>query len=193
MAEKKTTTPDTTEEGDDVAVEGRSGLIGKIKIAVFLLVVILAEGGVAYFVLPSAEDTALMAQAMLESAAGDDIVEETLDPVDEDGEVPRIEVDLGEYGITSYQPLTNTTMRIDFHLYGTVLENDDSEFSSRFTDNEQRLRDHVLVVLRSAEEAELVDPGLGLIKRKIMERINQALGRPLLQEIIFSDFSLVEQ
>jgi hypothetical protein len=34
---------------------------------------------------------------------------------------------------------------------------------------------------------------LGLIRRKILEKSNRTLGKPLLEEVIFSDFSLVEQ
>ena len=145
-------------------------------------------------VIPSAEDTAEMAQALLAAAAsGEEVVEAGLEAQEADDDIPKIEVDLGEFGITSHRPISNTTIRMDFHLYGTVKEDDESEFGMRLVDNRQRLRDHVLVVLRSSEEKDLADPGLGLIKRKILEKINQALGRPLLQEVIFSEFSLVEQ
>jgi len=34
---------------------------------------------------------------------------------------------------------------------------------------------------------------LGLIKRKILEKSNRTLGKPLLQEILIPDFSFVEQ
>jgi len=40
---------------------------------------------------------------------------------------------------------------------------------------------------------DLTDAGLGLLKRKILEKSNRILGRPLLQTIIFSEFSFVEQ
>jgi len=41
--------------------------------------------------------------------------------------------------------------------------------------------------------ADLADAGLGLVKRKILEKVNQTLGKPLLRTIIFSEFSFVEQ
>ncbi len=34
---------------------------------------------------------------------------------------PTVEVFLGEFHVSVFQPLSNTTVRIDFKLYGTVL------------------------------------------------------------------------
>lgn len=193
MAEKEESTTDPAAEGDEADVVKRAGMIHKIRLAVFLLVVVLAECGFAFMIIPSAEDTAAMMQAVLATTEEEDVEDTLLEEEEVEEELPKIEVDLGEYGITSYQPVTNTTLRIDFHLFATVLETDESDFSSRFTDNQQRMRDQVLVVLRSSEEPDLTDPGLGLIKRKILASINHTLGKPLLQEVVFSDFSLVEQ
>ncbi len=193
LAEKETTTSDPAVEGEDAEVATHAGLIGKIKIAVFLLVVIAAECAAAYMFIPTAYDTAEMAQAMLAVAHGEDEIEDELEADAEDQEILRIEVDMGEFSITSYQPVTNTTLRIDFHLYATVLETEENDFQLRLVDNQQRVRDQVLITLRSSEETDLTDPGLGLIKRKILETTNRALGKPFLQEVIFSEFSLVEQ
>jgi hypothetical protein len=41
--------------------------------------------------------------------------------------------------------------------------------------------------------ADYADPSLGLIRRKILERSNRTLGKSLIQEVIFSDFSLIQQ
>jgi flagellar FliL protein len=51
----------------------------------------------------------------------------------------------------------------------------------------------VITIVRSAEMTDFADPSLGLIRRRILEKSNRALGKPLLVEVIFSDFSLVEQ
>ena len=49
------------------------------------------------------------------------------------------------------------------------------------------------MIVRSAEITDLTDAGLGLIKRRILETTNKALGKPLLQGVMFSEFSFVEQ
>ena len=60
-------------------------------------------------------------------------------------------------------------------------------------ENLHRFRDQVIVILRSSDLEDLTDAGLGLIKRKILEKTNPLLGKPYLQAVIFSDFSFIEQ
>ena len=40
---------------------------------------------------------------------------------------------------------------------------------------------------------DLADPSLGLIKRQILAKTNSLLGEPLLKEVVFSDFAVVQQ
>jgi len=103
------------------------------------------------------------------------------------------EVDLGEFTVTAYQPVSNSTLFISFHLYGTILHKHSEDFSRRMSDTKFRIRDNVIVIIRSAEIADLTDAGLGLIKRRILETTNKTLGKALLQSVMFSDFSFVEQ
>jgi flagellar FliL protein len=105
----------------------------------------------------------------------------------------QVEVVLGEFSVTSFQPATNTTIRIEFVLYGTVIAKNQTEFLTALEENQHRFRDQVLKIVRSAEITDLTDAGLGLIKRKIQEATNRMIGKQLLQSIIFSDFSFVEQ
>lgn len=105
----------------------------------------------------------------------------------------ELEADMGEYSLTAFQPATNTTLLINFHLYGTIAAEEEHYFSASYETNKHRIRDHVLTTIRSAEIADLTDPGLGLIKRQILEKTNRALGKPVLQGIVFSDFVAVEQ
>ena len=95
--------------------------------------------------------------------------------------------------MTTFQPATNNTLRIEFNLYGTVNAKEQKEFMTALEENLHRFRDQVLVIVRSAEITDLTDAGLGLVKRKIMEKTNRMIGKPLLRSIIFSDFSFVEQ
>jgi flagellar FliL protein len=60
-------------------------------------------------------------------------------------------------------------------------------------DNKHRLREQVLVTIRSADIGDLTDASLGLIKRLILERARKTLGKPLLREVIISDYSFIEQ
>ena len=84
-------------------------------------------------------------------------------------------------------------MNVDFELYATVLADEEGEFFQLYEANQIRIREQILVTIRSTAITDLTDAGLGLIKRKILEKTNRALGKPLLHEAVFSDFSFVER
>ena len=57
----------------------------------------------------------------------------------------------------------------------------------------KRLNEQVTIAIRGMQSADFTDPGLGLIKRIILEKTNRALGKPLVREAIISQFSFVER
>lgn len=186
-ATEPTTTPDAAAQG----VGG--GIKTKLIAVAFVLVVVLAECAVAVLLFPSPDRTVAIAQAVLAQPAA---TEQTTGPESTPATANRDEekeIDLGDFDVSSYQPLSNTTLRISVHLYGAVPTDDESEVLDLLEARRQRLREQVLVILRSAELTDLTDAGLGLIKRRILEKTNRVLGKPLLKQIIFSDFSFLEQ
>ena len=70
---------------------------------------------------------------------------------------------------------------------------DKSEFEELKQANEARLREQVNVIVRAAEVPDLTDPTLGLIKRRILDKINRVFGKQLVKGVIFSEMSFVEQ
>jgi flagellar basal body-associated protein FliL len=191
-----------------VAAGAGSSPLAVIKILVLAGVVIGAECIVAYMFLPSPADTAVMAAATLPAAKpanghqngqktsnAEKNAEKDVAPVEEiDPEKPEnVEVDLGQFTVTSFQPSSASTLRIDFHLYGVVSAKHEKEFLRLKEENKHRFRDQVLVTVRSAELSDLTDASLGLLKRRILEKTNRLLGKPLLQGVIFTDFSFIEQ
>ncbi len=189
--------------------KGKSSLLTKLVVLAFMVAVIGGECLVACFYLPS-----VSASAPADAHATH---EEGHEEEPQPQHAPKREVDLGKYSITSFQPASNTTLLIDFHCtapwppsevppaddgghggghgghgHGEAPPADD-EFTRLFDKHKHRLRDQVIVIVRSAEITDFADPSLGLIRRKILEKSNRLLGKPLLEEVIFSDFSLVEQ
>lgn len=104
-----------------------------------------------------------------------------------------VEVDLGKYSVMAFQPGANAMRVIEFHLYGTIANAQHRLFERLWEENQQRCRDQVIVTIRSSEVEDFTDPGLGLIKRKILARTNGVLGKPLIEEIVFSEFSFIEE
>ncbi len=202
------------------------GMMGQIKVAGIIAGIVLAQCGLAYFLLPSAP---VAAAADHEHGKGKDAHGEH-DEHGEHGEhgdsalAERREADLGRFSITAYDQTTNNTILIDFHMYGAVLEEpkehkeeapaadahgghggghgakkdaseeeDTSKFGKLLKKNKHRFRDQVIVIVRNTSPADLADPALGLIKRQILAKTNSLLGEPLLKEVIFSEFSVVQQ
>jgi hypothetical protein len=103
------------------------------------------------------------------------------------------EVDLEEFSVTAHRATSDTTFRMEFHLFGIIDGSDKEEFDTLLKANQRRFREQVLVIVRSAEPPDLADPELGLIKRQILEKTNRLLGKPLLKTIIITDFSYLQQ
>lgn len=184
---------------DDPAAEAevtstRSSILAKIKILLFVTVVLAVECLVAYLYLPSASQTAAMVEASLAANSQAGELPNQDGQFDEEGElVDQVEVDLGEFSVTAFQPVSNTALRIDFHLWGTVHADDEEEFLTLMDENLNRFREQVIVTVRGADITDLTDAGLGLLKRKILEKTNRTVGKPLLRVVIFSEFSFIEQ
>lgn len=106
---------------------------------------------------------------------------------------PAVEAVVGKFNITIHKPEAETTLRVGFSLVVTVNEKDNADFTTLFKGNEHRLRDQVIFEIRNSETADLTDPGLGLIKRRILAKSNELLGRPIIQSVVFSEFTYTQQ
>ncbi len=185
---------DLTIADEPAEAPGKSSLPARLKVLLFVAAVIVVECLLAYLFLPNAEKSAAMATAAMEPGSQPELVDEnTASENDGKDMIDQIEVDLGEFSVTSYQPVSATTLRIDFHLYGTVGLDDERKFLALMEENLHRFREQVIVIIRSAEITDLTDAGLGLIKRRILEKTNRTLGKPMLRTVIFSEFSFIEQ
>jgi flagellar FliL protein len=170
----------------------RRGLFRVVKAAAFVTLVVVVELVAAAMLAPTAQETERLAHEYVAAAEGR--AAETAAGADSSGPAQDVrEVELGIYNITRYNPTTNTTMAIDFELYGTVLAGDESRFQEVFATNQARLREQVIMSLHTASSSDLTDAGLGLIKRRILEKTNRALGQPLVREVLFSKFNFVER
>jgi flagellar basal body-associated protein FliL len=184
-------------ENETSSRSDRGGIFTIVKAIAFVSVIVVVEIVAAAMLAPSPQETAKLAQQLAAAAAG-----ETAGGPHEHGEdhdhdpahdEQLKEVELGTYNITRFNPATNTTLAIDFELYGTVLADDTSDFQHHFDNSKARIREQVTMTLHGADTSDLTDAGLGLIKRRILEKTNRALGQPLLKEVLFSKFSYVER
>jgi hypothetical protein len=159
-----------------------------IIVAVLVAVVVLTECMFAYLVIPSRSDLEKWSAAKA-----------TKESTSEHGQEhkaegkPEAEVDLGRYNVVVHHPASNVTLRVNFHLIGTTHQDELHEFEEMLAKNQHRLRDQAIFEIRNCQIEDLTDPGLALLKRRILAKSNDLLGKPLLHAVVFSDFSFVEQ
>jgi flagellar FliL protein len=202
MSDKAKSTADapSTTEGDAT----KASKFRKLKIAGFVVGVMLAECAVAYLWL-GGEGTSAHAE---ESGGGSHDKHAKHDDGHGGHHSPGhggngekstgdstdgVEILLGEFNVTSFQPQSNSTLRISFQLYATTSLEDEYELKKLLEANKHRVREQVLIIARSATIEDLADPMLTLIKRKISEKVNRLIGKPLVRGAVFSDFSYFEQ
>ena len=170
-------------------------MLKPILIAVFISAVILVECAVAYLLIPSTSDLEGWAKKKEgeHAAAGEHGQKGKEEHQGEHSAEHDAEVELGKFNVIVHKPVENLTMRINFHLIGTVPEKEHLEFEGLYTKCEHRLRDQIIFEIRKSEVADLSDPGLALLKRKILAKSNELLGKPMLRTVVFSDFAFIEQ
>jgi hypothetical protein len=185
-------TPTNAEEpaGEKARAPAKGSFLGKILLLGLVFVVVAVECVVAYLCIPAASESTAAASGVAKPP-GDHKKGEGVAGEESDSPA-NVEVDLKEFSVTIYQPASNSTLRIDFHLHGIVAAENKKEFDHLFELNQNRFREQVMVAVRSAEMADLTDPSLGLIKRTILEKARHILGKPLLQELVISDYSSLE-
>lgn len=185
---------ETQDPSAATAAPAKGSALMRINIFLFLLSVVIGECVMACFFMPSPSEAAA-AQAVKQEtpAKKEKEKEKEEESKPEDKKVEQVEIDLGEFTVTSFQPASNSTLRIDFHLYGVIRTEDEKAFSAAIEENKHRFRDQVLTIVRSAELVDLTDASLSLMKRKLLDKTNRMLGKPLVESMIISDFSFIEQ
>jgi flagellar FliL protein len=190
-----------TESTDEAPKKPRRGFLRLLKPIAFVSVIVIVEVVAAAVLLPSSQETEKLAKEFVAASAGHS--DEDADDHGHgdkhgghsspgDGHDVR-EIELGTYNITRFNPKSNTTLAIDFELYGVVLASEVQEFGHLYENCKARLREQVVMTLHAATSTDMVESGLGLIKRRILEKTNRAIGQPLVREVIFSKFNFVER
>jgi flagellar FliL protein len=180
---------------------GGRGIMRIVKAVAFVSVIVVVQVVVASMLAPSAKYTEKFARELVAASHGETETGEAEHGHDEEGHGEHAaeghhdlhEVELGAFNVTRFNPATNTTLAIDFEVYGTVLAEDAHDFEHHFEKSNARIREQITMTMHGAASADLTDAGLGLIKRQILEKTNRALGEPMLKEVLFSKFNFVER
>ncbi len=186
-------------ENVEAAPRKRSGVMSMVKALAYVSVIVLIQVAAAMALLPTSEETRRIGEALAQSnrGTGETTAEDAeSERAGDDGEPPLAdshEVSLGTYHVVAFNRSTGASLNVDFELFGVVLAAEEPEFTERYLLHEKRLNEQVTIAIRGMQSSDFTDPGLGLIKRIILEKVNRALGKTLVREAVFSEFSFVER
>ena len=169
----------------------KSSLMPKILVSGFITTIVVAETFIFFFMVPSADDVAALAEARL--------MEKLEASMETDGEEKIEDADaikefqLGEYGIAFTPPGTDRNYRVEFVLFGTIKTKDEKRLEELFTERQGRFRHRMMLEIRNATMDELTENQLGLLQRRILATSNEILEEPILLGVGFDRFVFMEE
>lgn len=189
------------EPAPEAPVKKGPGMMTLVKAAAIISVIVLAQVCAASMLLPTADQTRAVGQQLAAAAHGKEAEPQEHAAAEESGDgkgehatgEQTLEKTLGTYHIVSFNPKTGASLSVDFELFGTVLADEGPEFDHLFSAHEKRISEQITIAVRGLQADDFTDPGLGLIKRIILEKTNRALGKPLVREAVVSQFSFIER
>lgn len=189
------TEPQDTQESQ----AAKPSFIPKVLIAGFITVIVVAETLIFFFMVPSAEDVAALAEARLidrvEASMTDD-GEETLD-----NETETMEFPLGEYSVTFMPPGSDRNYNVEFRLSGVIYSKDEKAMDELYARKSARFQHRIMLEIRNATVDELMENQLGLIQRRILATSIEVLEEgepedkelPMLLGVPFTGFRVFEE
>lgn len=195
------------EPAPEAPVEKKPGIMTLVKALAFVSIIVIVQVCAASMLIPTADETRELGRKLAGAADGHGEHQEHGDAHGDEGHGDEghgehgagghgdltKEVTLGVYHIVSFNPKTMASLSVDFELFGTVLAEEEPEFAHFYEAHEKRISEQITIAVRGLQADDLTDPGLGLLKRIILEKTNRALGKPLVREAVVSQFSFIER
>ena len=182
---------DEKKDGDEGAGEGgkaKGG--GKIIIVGFISVIMLVETALFFFLVPSAEEVAALAEARLIQNVQKSEEDQTQAEIDEN-EINEFE--LGSFGET-FSPIdTEQKYRVELTLFALVKAKDQPQLENEFKEKSGRLSHAIRMKIRNSELSELEENQLGLLQRRILATCNHLLENDILLSIGFRDYQVTPE
>jgi flagellar basal body-associated protein FliL len=187
MSKEKTEKPNAAHGADKPKGAGGSG---KAMIIGFVSLVVLLETALFFFLIPSAEDVAALAEARLVQKIKEG---ETTEEEKKNDEKTIIEFPLGQFGVVFSPVDSERSFRVEFNLFALLRKLKESSLKEEYKLKEGRIRHEVLMKVRTCTLEELQENNLGSIQRRILATCNQLLNEPVLLSVGFQDFQVSEQ
>ncbi len=103
--------------------------------------------------------------------------------------VDRKTIDLGKFNMRELRPIRNQTMEVSFAVHLAWSDSVDEKLAARLEHWRHRLRQQVIICIRTSDPTVLLEPSLAKLRRKIFLRVNRTLKSVIVEEVLFSSFS----
>ena len=170
----------------------KSSFLPKIMISGFIMIIVVAETFIFFFMVPTADDVAALAEARLMDKLEASMANDGEEIVQDDANAIK-EFPLGEYGVVFTPPGSDRSHSVEFTVFGTIKKKDEKRLEQLFEARKGRFRHRMLLEIRNATMDELTENQLGLIQRRILATSNEILEEPILLGVGFNDFQLREE
>ncbi len=97
--------------------------------------------------------------------------------------------DLGRFEIREVQPTRNETTRINFEAYFAMSPEVSKQDLEKLKHWKHRLRDQVIIAVRTAQIKDFQEPDLQRLRRIILFRVGRMMREALVEDILFSEFT----
>jgi len=176
------------------AAPSKPSMFPKIFALGLIASVVIAETFIFFFMVPSADDVAALAEARLIDKVEKSMEKDGEEKKEEDPNAIK-EFQLGTYGDEITPPGSDRKYSVEFNLFGTVKAKDLKKLEALFKDREGRFKHRLKLEVRNATMDELTENQLGLLQRRILATSNDILGgdQPILLGIGFNDYQLREE
>lgn len=98
-------------------------------------------------------------------------------------------VDFGTYRMKLSRPMENIKVKLGFHLFATVDLESSEQVEKSLAACQHRLRNRVLVAVRTAGTDEFEDPDLKILRARILYRVAPLFRRSLVHDLHMADFT----
>jgi len=167
-----------------------SGLKGKLLVGAFVSAIVIAETFVFFFLVPSGEEVAALAETRLIAIAQE--VDSKKQQEHHDDEEKIVEFDLGTHPVSFIPPGADHNYRVEFQLFGTLHSKDLERMQALFAERELRFKNRLMLEIRNTSMQELQENQLGLLQRRVLATSTELLGEAILLSVGFANYQVLE-
>ena len=177
--------PDDDKGVDRKEIAEKKSGNGKMKILILIVVAMLGEAGLFFFL------------GVGSSGASDAAATETMSGEDgpqPDEEEELVEVEVHDFSVTNTIAATDTVVHISFKVHALLAIDQETGFKEKITASHKvRVRESIETIFRSATMEDLTDSSLSTLKRLVREEINRVLRQSYVVSIVFNDYKTIQQ